>query len=211
MIRSRLATVAPRRLAALAIVALIAVLAGCEAGNAAPTEQWHQPTAGSDAVLHDISITNVFVLGAPVGQTIPAGGSASLFMSLFNNGSPDTLTKVSAPGTAKSVTLLRGPVKLPSQQSVLLTGPAPEVILNGLTHSLVSGSTLHLVLNFQNSGSKPITVPVMPRSADYATDSPPPSPSPMATAQGKAASPKSSPTPAASASASASPSPSPTP
>jgi copper(I)-binding protein len=208
VIRSRLAAAAPRCLPVLAAAALIAVLAGCEAGNNAPTSQWHPPTAGQDAVARDITISNVFVLGASLGQALPPGGSASVFLALYNGGAYDKLLSVSAPGTAQSVTLPGGSVRLPSQQSVLFTGPAPEVILNGLTRELVSGSTVKLILNFQNTASVSMTVPVLPRTADYSTYGPPPSPtpSPTPTAKGKV---KASASPSPTPSSSASPSPTP--
>lgn len=200
MIRSRLAAAVRRRLPVLAAAALIAVLAGCEAGNNSPVNQFHPPTAGQDAVAQDITISNVFVLGPALGQNLPAGGSASVFLALYNSGSFDKLTGISAPGTARSVTLPGGTVRLPSLQSVLLTGPAPKVILNGLTHALAGGTTVKLILNFQNTASVTMIVPVLPHTADYSTYSPPPSPTPSPTTTPKAKpSPGASPTPAASA------------
>jgi copper(I)-binding protein len=192
---------AGRRLLVLAIAALIPALAGCEAGNNAPTQEWHQPTDGTGTVHNKIAIRNVFVLGAPIGSTIKAGGSAGVFLALINDGSADKLIKISAPGTAKSVTLPGGSVRLASQQAVLLTGPAPKVILEGLTRPLTGGSSVRLVLSFQNASSVQITVPVMPRAQYYSTFSPPsPSPSPTAKSKHKSAT----------ATPSASPSPSPT-
>lgn len=177
---------AGRRLLVLAIAALIPALAGCEAGNNAPTQEWHQPTDGSQKVHDEISIRNVFVLGAPIGSTIKAGGSAGVFLALINNGSPDRLVKISAPGTAKSVMLPGGAVSLASQQAVFLTGPSPKVVLEGLTRPLTGGSTVLLKLTFQNAATVSLTVPVMPRAQYYSTFSPPsPTPSPTPTTQGK--------------------------
>jgi copper(I)-binding protein len=192
---------AGRRLLVLAIAALIPALAGCEAGSNAPTQEWHQPTDGTGTVHNDIAIRNVFVLGAAIGSTIKVGGSAGVFLALINNGSADRLVKISAPGTAKSVTLPGGSVSLASQKAVLLTGPAPKVILEGLIRPLTGGSTVRLVLTFQNASSVSMAVPVMPRAQYYSTFSPP-SPSPSATPKGK----KSSASPSPSASASPSPS-----
>jgi copper(I)-binding protein len=191
---------AGRRLLVLAIAALVPVLAGCEAGNNAPTQQWHQPTDGSGTVHNKISIRNVFVLGAAIGTTIKVGGSAGVFLALINNGSADRLVKITAPGTAKSVTLPGGSVRLGSQQAVLLTGPAPKVVLENLTRPLTGGSTVRLVLTFGNAASVSMTVPVMPRAQYYSTFSPPsPSPSPTTKSKHKSAT--------ATPSASASPSP----
>jgi copper(I)-binding protein len=188
---------AGRRLLVLAIAALVPALAGCEAGNNAPTQEWHQPTDGSAVVLDNIAIRNVFVLGAPIGSTIGVGHSAGVFLALINSGSADKLVRVSAPGTARSVTLPRGGVSLASQQAVFLTGPAPKVILQGLTRPLTGGSTVRLVLTFRNAASVNLTVPVMPRAQYYSTFSPAASPSPSpSVAKGKhaAATPSPSPT-----------------
>ena len=194
---------AGRRLLVLAIAALIPALAGCEAGNNAPTQEWHQPTDGSGTVHNDIAIRNVFVLGAAIGSTIKAGGSAGVFLALINNGSADKLVKISAPGTAKSVTLPGGSVSLASQKAVLLTGPAPKVVLEGLIRPLTGGSSVRLVLTFQNASSVTMAVPVMPRAQYYSTFSPPsPTPSATPTTKGKqksaTATPSASPSPSAS-------------
>jgi copper(I)-binding protein len=168
----------PRGLLVLAIAALIPALAGCEAGTNAPTQQWHQPTDGAGMVFHDIAIRNVFVLGAPIGQTIGTGKSAGVFLALINNGSSDRLIRITAPGTAKSVTLPGGTVGLASQKAVLLTGPAPKVVLEDLTRPLTGGGSVKLVLTFQNAASVTMVVPVMPKAQYYSTFSHPPTPTP---------------------------------
>lgn len=182
MIRNRSRAARPRRLLVLAIAALIPALAACEAGNNAPTQQWHQPTNGAGIVHDNISIRNVFVLGAPIGATVPAGQSAGLFLALINDGSPDKLLGISAPGTARSVALPGGAVSLASQQAVLLTGPEPKVILQDLTRPLVGGSSVLLVLTFQNAASVRLQVPVVPQATYYTTYSQPPTPTPTPTA-----------------------------
>jgi copper(I)-binding protein len=181
VIRSSLRIARPRRLVVLAIAALIPALAGCEAGYNAPTQEWHQPTDGTAAMHNNISIANAFVLGAPLGEKIPVGHSAGVFLALFNEGSSDTLVSITAPGTARSVTLPGGAVPLGSQQSVRLTGPAPEVVLQDLTRPLSGGSTVRLVMIFQNAGAVTLVLPVMPQAQYYSTFTPPPSPSPSPT------------------------------
>jgi copper(I)-binding protein len=189
----------------LAIAALAPVLAGCEAGNNAPTQDWHQPTDGTDAKTGQISINDAFVLGAPIGSTVAAGRSASLFFALTNTGPADKLVRVTAPGTAKSVLLPGGSVNVSGPQPVLLTGPVPKVVLEGLTRPLTGGSTVRLVMTFQNAASVSLVVPVMPSAQYYSTFSAPPSPSPSPTpptpSKGKA-----TPTPSPSASATPTPS-----
>jgi copper(I)-binding protein len=205
VIRSSHRTAVARRVVVLAIAALIPALAGCEAGVDAPTQDWHQTTDGSDATIGKITIDDAFVLGAPLGSTVAAGRSAGLFFALTNTGPADKLVRVTAPGTAKSVLLSGGTVNVASQQSVLLTGPAPKVVLEDLTKSLTGGSTVRLVMTFQNAASVTLTVPVMPAAQYYSTFSAPPSPTPSPSRKAKAGA---TPTPSASPSASASPSPS---
>ena len=123
---------APLRVLAMVVAAAVApVIAGCEAGFNAPTQQWHQPAAGASAVVNNVlRINNVFVLGAAPAFSLPRGSSAGLFLAITNEGAaPDRLIGVTAPGTAAAVQLPAGGVPLAGQQQVLLSGPAPRVIL----------------------------------------------------------------------------------
>jgi copper(I)-binding protein len=210
LLRGRSFTVAARRACAIAAAAAIPLLAGCEAGLNAPVLHWHPPTAGASKAIPAatgsgfIAIRNVFVLGAPLNAALPAGGSASVFLAIVNTGAKDRLVSASAPGTATSVTLPAGGVTLERSRTQLLTGPEPEVVLNGLTHTLVNGRNIRLVLTFQNAGSVTLFVPVLTKASYYATYSPAPSPTPTPTKKhrrhGQAAA---TPSPGATASATA--------
>ena len=203
MIRSNRA--APLRVLAVVVaVAVAPVIAGCEAGFNAPTQQWHQPAAGASAVVNNVlRINNVFVLGAAPAFSLPRGGSAGLFLAINNEGAPDRLIGVTAPGVAAAVQMPGGSVRLPTQQSVLLSGPAPQVILRGLTRNLGGGQHIMVVLHFLRAGFVAMVVPVMPRAQWFSTFSPAPplvrpSPSPTGTASpspsGTSPSPSPSPT-----------------
>jgi copper(I)-binding protein len=202
-----------RRAAVVGAAALVPVLAGCEAGNNAPTSQWHQPTPGASAVLNSgsgqIAVRNMFVLGASGDRSLPAGSSAGLYVALVDTGSSDRLVSVSAPGSATSVPLPSTGIRLGDDQAVLLTGPAPGLVLDGLTRSLDGGQDIRVTLNFQNAGRVTLTVPVMPRTDYYATFSPAPA-VPTATPKVSQTA-TATPTAKASGSAKASPSPSATP
>jgi copper(I)-binding protein len=203
ILHGRSSTVLRRALIA-GVAALVPVLAGCEAGNDAPVLQWHQTTTGASTVINSgasgqIAIRNVFVLGSAGNGSLPAGRSAGLFLALVNTGSPDQLIGVSAPGTATSVKLPANGVRLERDQSVLLTGPAPSVVLDGLTHRLTGGQNVRVTLHFLNAGSVTLFVPVVPRTASYATFSPAP------------ATPKAKPKPTATATVSGTPTPGVTP
>jgi len=188
VIRSSRGTTPLRRLLAGVAVALIPVLAGCEAGTNAPTNNPHPASDGAQADLYGIAIRNVFVLGPAPSASLPVGGSTGLFLALVNTGtSPDTLLSISAPGVAASVRLPGGAVSLAQQQPVYLTGPAPQVILGGLTQPLNGGQSIQVTMSFEKAGSITLDVPVLPRADAYATFLPVPSPTPSPTGTTKAA------------------------
>ncbi len=173
MIRSGWRSTLVRRLALGAAAVLIPVLAGCEAGNNAPTVEFHYPTDTAGTVVGDISIRNVFVLGAPLGSSLHAGQSASLFLAIVNDGAPDRLQAISAPGSATSVSLPSGGVPVVDGHPVFLSGPKPQLVLTGLTRALTGGSSIKLQLTFQKAGLVTLVVPVMPRASHYQTYAPP--------------------------------------
>ncbi len=178
-----------RRACAVAAVALIPVLAGCEAGSDAPVLGWHPPTSGASATIiaggGQIAIRNAFILGGVPNFTLPAGSSASMFVGLVNTGPRDRLIRVSAPGAATSVTLPTGGVLLERDSSALLTGPAPELVLSDLTQSLTSGTYVRVLFTFQKAGTISLTLPVIQRSDSFATFSPAPRPTPSVSPTGK--------------------------
>ena len=207
MIFSNRSAASLRVLVVVMAAGLAFAIAGCEAGAAAPTQHWHPPTAGASAIVDNVlRVNNVFVLGAPPAASLPAGGSAGLFLALANSGSPDRLLAVSAPGTALAVQLPAGGVGIATNQSVLLTGPAPQVVLRGLLHQVRGGQVIRIVLHFLRAGAVSMEVPVMPRAQFFSTFSPapvPPRPTPSLTPlSGTRKHSHPSPSPAATASAS---------
>ena len=175
MIRSRRGLLSLRNLVVVAAVGLIPAIAGCEAGNNAPTQQWHQPTPGASAIVDNtLRINNMFVLGPTPGFTLPRGASAGVFFAVANDGAPDRLLSIKAPGEATSVLVPAGGITLGRQQTLFLTGPSPRVVLQHLTRTLNGGQWVLLNLQFQNAGFVSIRVPVMPRIESYGTFSPAP-------------------------------------
>jgi hypothetical protein len=170
-----------RGLLAVAAAALIPAVAGCEAGTNAPTQEWHQPTPGASAIVDNtMRVNNMFVLGPVPGLKIPTGASAGVFFALNNTGPFDRLISITAPGSASSVHVPLGGITVGRDQSLLFTGPAPRVLLQGLTRTLHGGQYVRMNLNFQNAGHVTMLVPVMPRAAFYVTYSPAPRPVPTA-------------------------------
>jgi copper(I)-binding protein len=179
VIRASSGKTAARRLliGAGAMAILIPAIAGCEAGENAPTIEFHSASSGAHTVFNGITITNAFVLSNPSGSSLPAGSNAGLFVGLFNtNTSADELTGASAPGTAASVSLTGGTVALGPESSAYLTGPQPDLVLNNLTKPLAGGTTVEITLTFAHAGSVSLEVPVEAKSFYWATYSPAPSP-----------------------------------
>lgn len=174
-----------RRLLAVSIAALIPVLAGCEAGDNAPTLDFHPSTDAAGIAAGDLRLLNVFVLGAPLGSSLAAGQPASLFFALVNTGAPDRLVSVTAPGVASSVKLPSGGVTISSGSRVLLTGPQPQAYLVKLTKPLASGTDITVNFFFQKQGEVSLQVPVFARATHYVTYSPPPSAPATTTAKHK--------------------------
>jgi len=179
MIRSSSGSTLLRRLLIGAVAVLIPVLAGCEAGDNAPTLEFHQAANGAYGTAGPISVINAFVLGGPDNTPLAAGSSAGMFLTVYNAaGSADKLVSATAPGTAASIQLTGGPIAVPAQASADLAGPVPKVVLLGLTADLASGGTVAVILTFQNAGAIALTVPVEAQSTYYSSYSPPaPSPS----------------------------------
>jgi hypothetical protein len=113
----------------------------------------------------------------------------------------DRLESITAPGAASSVKVTGTSVNLPAQQLVDLSGPAPKIVLSGLTSSLVGGQSVTMTFIFAEAGAVTLQLPVEPRSYDYATYSPPAIPKPTASVK---PTPTGSVSPGASATASAS-------
>jgi copper(I)-binding protein len=154
-------------------VALLVVpaLAGCEAGLNAPTLEFHPASGGAHKIIDGITISNVFVLAAPSGASLPAGSDAGLFLGLYNNGSSsDKLTSVTLPqGGAASATIAGKSVTVAANSGVNLTGPSPKIVLNRLSAPLSGGQSIEVTLTFQNAGQANLDVPVEPQSYYYAS------------------------------------------
>jgi hypothetical protein len=97
-----------------------------------------------------------------------------VFFAVANDGAPDRLLSIKAPGEATSVLVPAGGITLGRQQTLFLTGPSPRVVLQHLTRTLNGGQWVLLNLQFQNAGFVSMRVPVMPRTESYGTFSPAP-------------------------------------
>jgi copper(I)-binding protein len=194
-----------RRLLFGAVAVLVPALAGCEAGANAPTQEFHPAAFGQSGVFGDVTIDDAFVLGPALGGQLPSGGQAGVFLALYAQ-SNDRLLSASAPGTAKSVRLIGGPVNLAPGSVVRLNGQVPRIVLTGLTTPLSGGETIELNLKFANEDQVTLQVPVEPDAYYYSSYSPPP-PAPTPTPTARHHKPKPGASGTASPTATASPSP----
>ena len=188
-----------RRLLLGAVAVLVPLLAGCEAGQNAPTLEFHPANNGANIMHNGITIANAFVLGPAPGQELLPGHQASVFFSVEAEHG-DRLVSVTAPGSAVAVRLAGDSVNLPAQTLVDLSGPRPRAVLTGLTTTLTGGETIQLIFTFAIAGAIPLSVPVQPAAFEYATYSPP-----VIAAAGKARGPRAAVAARASATPSATP------
>jgi copper(I)-binding protein len=130
------------------------------------------------AAASGIRISNAFVLAATSDSSLPAGSQAGLFLGLFNSGdSSDQLVKVTT-SAATSVSISGDSVALPPNEGANLTGPQPEIVLNGLTQPLAGGQDINVTFDFSNAGEINLDIPVEPQSFSYSDLSQPPSATP---------------------------------
>ena len=170
--------------ALLAGALAIPAVTGCEAGLDAPTLAFHPAAAGAGTTVGDVTISNAFVLGPPIGQQLPAGGQAGVFVSISSIGG-DQLLSVSS-DVSSSVKITGGTVSIPPNGAANLTGPAPRIVLT-LSAALTGGQNpVGLTFTFANAGKINLHVPVESQAYDFATFAQPPaaapSPSPSSTA-----------------------------
>ena len=93
MIRSSHGSKVLRRILIGALALLVPVLAGCEAGNNAPTLEFHPAANGAYGTADAVTVDNAFILGGRNNTLLASGSSASMFLYLYNgSGSADKLT-----------------------------------------------------------------------------------------------------------------------
>jgi hypothetical protein len=152
-----------RRLLFGAIALLVPALAGCEAGLQRAHAEFH-PASNGVSVVDGINIDNAFVLGPALNSTLPAGGQAGVFVA---GGAEQRPARVGhRAGRRELGADHRRADHLNPDNLVDLSGPAPQIVLTGLTNSLSGGETIQLVLTLRHRGRGHADVPVEPRAYD---------------------------------------------
>ncbi len=165
--------VSPRRLAAAALGAAVALLvSACASGQIAETANEVSAVDGASGHAGPLDLRDV-TLAFPSTGFYPAGSNARLEMSLVNNSAhPDVLVgvrspqargAVSATGAAPALPVtVGGRVRVPvgAQESVIINGGHPSVTLVGLTRKLLPSRTIPVTFQFARSGAVTMQVPV---------------------------------------------------
>ncbi|MEU8570003.1 DUF461 domain-containing protein [Streptomyces pathocidini] len=176
-------------LAAAAVVASVASLSACAAGNSASTLQVKPDNAATS--IGDVKIQNANVITQPEG----AEGPAVVAAKIFNNGQKEqTLDSITVEG-------LQQPVKLaPAKGSGSLTIPAGGTLILGgegnasaqianSSESFRDGDVQRVVFKLSETGEVPLTAFVVPATHYFKDFGPSSVPTPS-----KSASPSGSPT-----------------
>ncbi|MDF5751709.1 copper chaperone PCu(A)C [Spongiactinospora sp. TRM90649] len=184
-------------IAAAAFLAAAPALAGCATGFDATTATHYSPTEARATTVRGIQISQGFVLGPETGNTLPKGGSAPVYLTLANIGEDkeqlvgddDQLTGATAEGVG--TVKLTAPVSLPLGQRATTSGAGdqagaatpqaastgPQMVIEGLVNPLAGGEYVPITLQFANAGAVQVTLPVIPRTREFANWSPAPAPS----------------------------------
>jgi copper(I)-binding protein len=134
------------------------------------------PNAGASASASGILLRNAFIIGGAAGAPLQPGAHAPMYLVLMSQSAvPDRLVAVNGRPAFQSAVIPAGGLSIPPRQ-IVGEGPAPQVLLTGLTQPLLSGSFIAVELVFQNAGTVKIQVPVLPPTLWRATYSPWPSP-----------------------------------
>lgn len=163
--------------AAAAFLAAVPALAGCGVGFDANTIKPYAPTEATAVTSKGIAISQAFLLGPEPGGQLAPGENAPLYMAITNtNEGTDTLVGATTEGDIGKVKI-ESPIQLP-QNTLVHTrgesgGPA-RVVIEKLYRVLTGGEYVTVNLQFNNAGVVPISVPVIPRSREFATFPPAP-------------------------------------
>jgi len=167
------------RWALLASLAALVFLAGCAAGQRAPTSSVISTIDGVNANIGSMQVRNLGLAAPPTTAGYAVGDSAQLVFAMVNGAAADDqLVSVTSPVAGSVVSSPVGKVLTPATgdaQSGAFTpisvqpgelvpvgygSPAASVTLVGLTEPLISGQTLNVTLGFRDAGTKTIRIAV---------------------------------------------------
>jgi copper(I)-binding protein len=181
---SRATSAAPRsRWALLAALAALVFVAGCAAGQRAPSSSEISTIDGVNANIGSMQVRNLGLAAPPTNAGYAAGDSAQLVFGMINSGAQDDqLISVTSPVAASATSSPMGsgrtaaspspssgssasfsPISVPPGHGVQVGYGEPDsatVTLHGLNKPLISGQTLTVTLGFRAAGTKTIQIAV---------------------------------------------------
>jgi len=163
--------------AAAAFLAAVPALAGCGVGFDANTIKPYAPTEATAVTSRGITISQAFLLGPEPGGQLAPGENTPLYMAITNtNEGTDTLVGATTEDGIGKVKI-ESPIQLPQNTLVHTrdeSGGPSRVVIEKLYRVLTGGEYVTVNLQFNNAGVVPISVPVIPRSREFATFPPAP-------------------------------------
>ena len=165
----------------LAALAALVFVAGCAAGQRAPSSSEISSIDGVNANIGLMQVRNLGLAAPPTDAGYAAGDSAQLVFAMVNTGPrEDQLISVTSPAAGSATSSPVGAVATPATGAarpqphafipisaapgelvpVGYGSPAASVTLEGLTKPLISGQTLTVTLGFRDAGTKTIQIPV---------------------------------------------------
>jgi periplasmic copper chaperone A len=169
------------RWALLAALAVLVFVAGCAAGQRAPSSSEISTIDGVNANIGSMQVRNLGLAAPPTTSGYAVGDSAQLVFAMVNTGArDDQLTSVTSPVASSATSTSVSPVASPTTSAaraqprafvpisvqpgelvpVGYGSPAATVTLVGLTKPLISGQTLVVTLGFRNAGTRTIRITV---------------------------------------------------
>jgi copper(I)-binding protein len=164
----------------LAALAALVFVAGCAAGQRAPSSSEISTIDGVNANVGSMQVRNLGLAAPPTDAGYAVGDSARLVFAMVNTGPrEDQLISVTSPAAgsatsnpigaaATSATGARSqphaftPISAAPGELVPVGygSPAASVTLQSLTKPLISGQTLIVTLGFRDAGTRTIQIPV---------------------------------------------------
>jgi copper(I)-binding protein len=166
------------RLIATSTVAVIVpvALTGCAAGQRAQTANEYSVVDGASADVGSMGVRNAGITAPTIAAGYVKGASATLSMTVINNGkSADTLVSVTTPSAARATLVAPTPTAANSTAAAAATGitvpadgavivgsgsGAGKVTLTNLTTRLVPGQIVPVTMNFRVAGQVIVQLPV---------------------------------------------------
>lgn len=157
-VRGRVSRIFAAGLSALAVIATVLLVSGCQMNSPAQTMVSYQPADGINVTLGDIAVRNLVIVADS------ADGRGQMSGTVVNTGTSD--------GTVTFATASGGSAQVPVKGGVAVSlsdGPTPVVLSKA---GAAPGSLVAVQVGTPSSGMEQVQVPVLLPQGYYATVTP---------------------------------------